>query len=76
MLFKAVKFAILVWLRHVTWFGTVALSGILAAIFVVWVLLVRWLLPLVANRSFLWRVVAFAGPVSYTHLTLPTKRIE
>jgi apolipoprotein N-acyltransferase len=54
-------FAILVWLRHVTWFGTVALSGILAAIFVVWVLLVRWLLPLVANRSFLWRVVAFAG---------------
>ena len=54
-------FAILVWLRHVTWFGTVALSGILAAIFMLWVLLARWLLPLVANRSFLWRVVAFAG---------------
>jgi len=54
-------FAILVWLRHVTWFGTVALSGILAAIFMAWVLLVGWLLPIVANRSFLWRVVAFAG---------------
>ena len=54
-------FAILVWLRHVTWFGTIALSGILAVIFTAWVFLVRWLLPLVADRSFLWRVVAFAG---------------
>ena len=47
-------FAILVWLRHVTWFGTVALSGILAAIFMLWVLLARWLLPL-------WRIVRFCG---------------
>lgn len=54
-------FAILVWLRHVTWFGTFALSGILAAIFMVWVLLVRRLLPVVADRSFVWRALAFAG---------------
>jgi apolipoprotein N-acyltransferase len=54
-------FAILVWLRHVTLFGTIALSGILAAIFAVWVLLVRWLLPLVASRPFVWRALAFAG---------------
>jgi len=54
-------FAILIWLRHVTWFGTVALSGVLAAIFALWVLLVHWLLPLVAGRSFLMRALAFAG---------------
>ncbi|MFQ3243307.1 MAG: apolipoprotein N-acyltransferase [Lentimonas sp.] len=54
-------FAILIWLRHVTWFGTVALSGVMAAIFALWVLLVHWLLPLVADRSFLIRALAFAG---------------
>jgi apolipoprotein N-acyltransferase len=54
-------FAILIWLRHVTWFGTVALSGILGLIFAVWVLAVRWILPLVAERSFVWRALAFAG---------------
>ncbi|CAA6692286.1 MULTISPECIES: apolipoprotein N-acyltransferase [unclassified Lentimonas] len=54
-------FAILVWLRHVTFFGTVGLSAILAAIFTLWVLLVHWLLPLIADRSFLVRALAFAG---------------
>ena len=54
-------FAILIWLRHVTFFGTVGLSAILAGIFTLWVLLVHWLLPLVANRSFLIRALAFAG---------------
>ena len=54
-------FAILIWLRHVTWVGTLLLSGILALFFVVWMLMAHKLLPLVAKRSFLWRIVAFAG---------------
>lgn len=54
-------FVILIWLRHVTLFGTLALSGILGLIFAAWILLVRWLLPLVASRSFLWRVLVFGG---------------
>jgi apolipoprotein N-acyltransferase len=54
-------FTILVWLRHVTLLGTVALSGILAAIFMLWILLVHWLLPLAAGRSFVWRALVFAG---------------
>ena len=54
-------FAILIWLRHVTLFGTLALSGIMAAVFASWVFLVWWLVPLVANRSFFLRVLVFAG---------------
>ena len=54
-------FAILIWLRHVTLFGTLALSGIMAAVFASWVLLVWWLVPLVANRSFFLRALVFAG---------------
>lgn len=54
-------FAILVWLRHVTLFGTFALSGLLGLIFAAWLYLVRRTLPLVAERPFVVRVVAFAG---------------
>ena len=54
-------FAILIWLRHVTLFGTLALSGIMAAVFASWVFLVWWLVPLVANRSFFLRALVFAG---------------
>ena len=54
-------FAILIWLRHVTLFGTLALYGIMAAVFASWVFLVWWLVPLVANRSFFLRVLVFAG---------------
>ena len=54
-------FAILIWLRHVTLFGTLALSGIMAVVFASWVFLVWWLVPLVANRSFFLRVLVFAG---------------
>ena len=53
--------AMLIWLRHVTWIGTLLLSGVLALFFVVWMLMVHTLLPWVAKRSFLWRVAAFAG---------------
>lgn len=54
-------FAILVWLRHVTWFGTFALSGILGVLFAAWLGLARWLLPQIVERSFLLRSLGFAG---------------
>ncbi len=54
-------FAILIWLRHVTYIGTIALSWILAVFFIVWVFFVRTLLPLVEMRPFLLRAVVFAG---------------
>lgn len=57
----AAWFAILIWLRHVTWIGTIALSGILAVFFTVWVLIAHALLPLIATRSFLLRAVALTG---------------
>jgi len=54
-------FVILIWLRHVTWFGTIVLSGILALLFLVWLCLARWLLPSIADRSFLMRAMGVLG---------------
>jgi apolipoprotein N-acyltransferase len=54
-------FAILIWLRHVTWFGTFALSGVLALFFAGWLWAARWLLPGLGERSFPVRAVAFFG---------------
>lgn len=54
-------FAILVWLRHVTWFGTFALSGVLGLIFAGWLFLARWLLPRYVERAFVLRALGFAG---------------
>lgn len=54
-------FSILIWLRHVTLLGTIALSGMLAVMFMLWVMLVHRLLPLIAARSFAWRALAFAS---------------
>jgi apolipoprotein N-acyltransferase len=54
-------FAILIWLRHVTWFGTIALSGVLALIFALWLWGVRLLLPSLAQRNLVMRVLGFAG---------------
>ncbi len=54
-------FAILVWLRNVTWFGTIALSGILAVLFAAWLYLVRCLLPRFVARNILIRALGFAG---------------
>lgn len=54
-------FAILIWLRHVTWFGTIALSGVMAVIFACWLYLARWLLPRLVAQNILFRVVGFAG---------------
>lgn len=53
--------AIIIWLRHVTVFGTVALAAIMAAIFTVWVVLVRWVLPRFADAAFVVRLFAFLG---------------
>jgi len=54
-------FVILIWLRHVTWFGTIALSGLLGVIFALWLWTARVLLPRIAERNLLIRVLGFAG---------------
>ena len=54
-------FAIIIWLRHVTWFGTIALSGILGLLFLVWLYLTKVLLAGFAERSFVFRMLGFAG---------------
>ncbi len=52
---------ILIWLRHVTVFGTLGLSALLGLLFVAWLSLARWVLPVVAERHFLVRMIGFAG---------------
>lgn len=54
-------FTILIWLRHVTWVGSILLSGVLAGLFVLWVFFGRFLMPKLAERSFPSRVIGFAG---------------
>jgi apolipoprotein N-acyltransferase len=53
--------AILIWLRHVTWVGTILLSAVLAGLFLVWVCAARWWIPRLAERGFPSRVIGFAG---------------
>ena len=53
--------AILIWLRHVTVFGTLALSGVLGFLFVLWLLLARRIVPAIAERSFGVRALSFLG---------------
>lgn len=53
--------AILIWLRHVTVFGTVLLSLLEAAIYLPWFVVARWIQPRVAERSFGVRLFAFVG---------------
>lgn len=43
---------ILIWLRHVTYGGTLALSSIMALYFVLWMCSARWLLPAVKRGPF------------------------
>lgn len=57
----AAWFAILVWLRHVTWLGTLGLSLMLALLFLAWLAAARVVLPLLAERGFPLRVIGFAG---------------
>ena len=54
-------FVILIWLRHVTLFGTVALAAVLGGIFTLWLALVRWVLPRFADAGFGLRLAAFWG---------------
>ena len=54
-------FVILIWLRHVTWFGTIILSGILAVICAAWLFFVRCILPQLATRNIFLRVLGFTG---------------
>ncbi|MGJ8652911.1 MAG: apolipoprotein N-acyltransferase [Opitutaceae bacterium] len=54
-------FAILIWLRHVTVIGTLALSGVLAVLFFLWLACARWCLPRIAKCGFPTRVLSFFG---------------
>ena len=54
-------FFILIWLRHVTWFGTIALSGLLALFFVCWLYLGSYILRHIEKRNVLTRAIGFAG---------------
>jgi len=54
-------FVILIWLRHVTWFGTIALSGLMGVIFATWLYLARYLLPRFLQQNVLMRMLCFAG---------------
>jgi apolipoprotein N-acyltransferase len=53
--------AILIWLRHVTYIGTIGLAGILALIFVLWFALARWIVPTLGSRNLLGRLICFLG---------------
>lgn len=52
---------ILIWLRHVTYIGTVLLAGCLSLYFILWLSYVRWVLPRLLHRSFLFRLLGFLG---------------
>lgn len=52
-------FGILVWLRHVTWFGTFSLSALLALFFMLWLWAAAWMLKRVGRRTFPVRIVGF-----------------
>lgn len=52
---------ILIWLRHVTWLGTIALSGILAGIFMLWVAAARCMVFRLAGRGLFLRMLGFLG---------------
>ena len=54
-------FVILIWLRHVTWFGTIALSGILAVICAAWLFFAKCIMPQLVARNILLRILGFAG---------------
>ena len=54
-------FLILIWLRHVTWFGAIALSGLLGGVFALWLLFAWKLLPRLAARNILLRSLGFGG---------------
>ena len=56
--------AILIWLRHVTIFGTLVLSAVLAAYFVLWMLVARLVVARFQNAGFFVRLFGFAGVAS------------
>ena len=53
--------AILIWLRHVTIFGTLALSAVLAAYFVLWMLFARLVVAQFQNAGFFVRLSSYSG---------------
>lgn len=53
--------AVLFWLRHVTYFGMIALAAVLALFFVAWGLWARWQCDGLHNKGFVSRLFVFAG---------------
>lgn len=54
-------FFILIWLRHVTWWGTVLLSGLLGMFFAAWVCILRERLPHLEHQNLLSRILSYSG---------------
>ncbi len=52
---------ILIWLRHVTWGGTILLSIILSLYFVLWATYTRYVMPRIYTRPFVVRLIGFLG---------------
>lgn len=54
-------FAILIWLRHVTWGGTFVIAGVFGFFFAIWVLAARWLFSRAQHASFFLRLIFWSG---------------
>lgn len=52
-------FVILIWLRHVTFMGTLGLAVVLGLFFTGWLAQARWLLPRAEGKVFLLRLLAW-----------------
>jgi apolipoprotein N-acyltransferase len=53
--------AVLFWLRHVTYFGMLALAAVMALFFVLWAAWTRWQIVRLDEKGFLPRLLVFAG---------------
>jgi apolipoprotein N-acyltransferase len=54
-------FAILIWLRHVTWAGTFIIAAVFGFFFAFWVLAARWLFSRSQDVTFALRLIFWAG---------------
>ena len=52
---------VLIWLRHVTWVGTILLSIILSLYFLLWATYTRYVMPRVYKRRLVVRLIGFLG---------------
>ena len=55
--------------------STGIVNAAISALAVVLAILIVWMMNLVAGIQGTARIINYAGPVSYTHLTMPTIRL-